>query len=306
MGIASNSPPIIWRILQSAGAPEPASNDLVLSRTGSTDKVTVANYRDPYYPDYGTVENFAFQDGSVLAFNQIIALANRAQATTNAINGTTASETLTGTSAADSITADAGADTVHGNDGDDLVNAGDGDDVVTGDAGNDILLGGAGIDTIGGGIGNDIVYAGTGNDIVTGDAGADILYGEGGDDQLNGGADDDRLYGHAGNDTLTGGTGNDALTGGAGNDTYVFNRGDGQDLIQAATERRSGEVETLVLGGGITQGDVHYALNGRDLVISFTVNPADQVTVKDFLGSGMLSSVVIDGVAVSTTQILER
>ena len=78
-----------------------------------------------------------------------------------------------------------------------------------------------------------------------------------------------------------------------------------QDTIQAATERASGDVESLLLGGGITQSDVHYALNGRDLVISFTANPTDQVTVKDFLGAGVLSSIVIGGVTVSTTQILE-
>ncbi len=282
-----------------------AANDLVLSRLGSTDKVTIANYRDPHNPDYGSIENFAFQDGTLLAFNQINAIANRSQTATNAINGTAAAETLTGTSAADNITAYAGADIVHGNDGDDLINAGDGDDLVTGDVGNDILLGGAGIDTLSGGLGDDIVYAGTGNDIVTGDAGADILYGESGDDQLNGGTDNDILYGHGGNDTLTGGTGDDRLAGGVGNDTYVFNRGDGHDIVRAAPDRASGEIETLVLGGGITQGDVHFGLSGRDLVITFTVNPADQITVKDFLGAGALSSIVIGGVTLTTTQILD-
>ena len=45
---------------------------------------------------------------------------------------------------------------------------------------------------------------------------------------------------------------------------------------QAATDRASGDIESLVLGGGITQSDVQYALNGRDLVISFTANPTDQ------------------------------
>ena len=149
-------------------------SDLLLSRIGSTDQVTITGYGAP--PGGSSVENFLFQDGTLLAANQIDAIANLTVATTNLISGTASAETLAGGATGDRIMAGAGADTVHGGDGNDLVYAGDGDDVVSGDAGNDILLGGAGIDTISGGIGDDIVYAGTGNDIVTGDAGADILW----------------------------------------------------------------------------------------------------------------------------------
>ncbi len=53
---------------------------------------------------------------------------------------------------------------------------------------------------------------------------------------LTGGDRDDRLFGEGGDDTLTGGDdGNSAekdyLEGGLGNDTYIYRRGDGQDII---------------------------------------------------------------------------
>jgi len=44
----------------------------------------------------------------------------------------------------------------------------------------------------------------------------------------------------AANDTLTGGTGDDTLTGGAGNDVYVFNPGDGNDVITDFNTGNSG------------------------------------------------------------------
>ena len=39
------------------------------------------------------------------------------------------------------------------------------------------------------------------------------------------------MFGDNGNDTLVGGRGNDLLYGGEGNDTFVFQRGDGRDLV---------------------------------------------------------------------------
>ena len=41
----------------------------------------------------------------------------------------------------------------------------------------------------------------------------------------------DRIIGFSGNDILVGGQGNDILDGRLGSDTYVFSRGDGQDII---------------------------------------------------------------------------
>ena len=48
---------------------------------------------------------------------------------------------------------------------------------------------------------------------------------------LDGGAGNDTLSGNNGNDVLIGGTGDDVLTGGFGNDVFIFNSGDGADVI---------------------------------------------------------------------------
>ncbi|RWM95807.1 MAG: hypothetical protein EOR84_14665 [Mesorhizobium sp.] len=79
---------------------------------------------------------------------------------------------------------------------------------------------------------------------VNGSADADIIFGldsssnyetlngNAGNDALYSGAGDDVLNGGGGNDTLLGGTGNDYTNGQDGDDTYVFRRGDGNDLIE--------------------------------------------------------------------------
>jgi Ca2+-binding RTX toxin-like protein len=60
------------------------------------------------------------------------------------------------------------------------------------------------------------------NDWVNGDDGNDVISALGGNDVI---------FSRAGDDTLEGGLGNDNLNGDAGNDTYVYNTGDGNDII---------------------------------------------------------------------------
>ncbi|MCR5234948.1 MAG: DUF2974 domain-containing protein, partial [Lachnospiraceae bacterium] len=74
-----------------------------------------------------------------------------------------------------------------------------------------------------------LAYVGTdGSDTLTGyDSGfnynlSEIFYGRDGNDTIRAGK---------GDDTLIGGRGDDSLTGGAGSDTYIFNIGDGADLV---------------------------------------------------------------------------
>jgi Ca2+-binding RTX toxin-like protein len=98
--------------------------------------------------------------------------------------------------------------------------------------------------TIDGTSGNDTLHGG-------GSESYDYLYGGNGDDMLDGGAGDDLLYGEYGNDTLLGGTGNDTLFGGPGDETetYIFNRGDGQDVIFS-------NGGSLVFGEGILPSEI--------------------------------------------------
>ena len=74
----------------------------------------------------------------------------------------------------------------------------------------------------------------TGNELdntILGGSGKDTLYGADGDDSLVGNAGNDKLYGQNGDDTLWGGIGNDTLKGGDGADVFIYNAGEGKDVI---------------------------------------------------------------------------
>ncbi len=121
---------------------------------------------------------------------------------------------------------------ITGTDGVDVIFSGDqGNDVLAG-GGDDIITGGKLADWLIGGEGNDTLNAGGGNNnALFGEEDNDTLNGAQGSDWLDGGSGVDTLRGNGGDDILDGGTGNDNLYGGAGNDTYLFKRGDGQDII---------------------------------------------------------------------------
>ncbi len=119
-----------------------------------------------------------------------------------------------------------------GDDGRDFFYTGRGDDFVSGNGGNDFLFLGSGNDVGLGGDGNDLISAGRGDDHVDGGTGNDRIYAGKGDDIVIGGAGDDVLFGGRGDDTIEGGAGNDFMKGGRGADTFIFNAGDGQDVIR--------------------------------------------------------------------------
>ncbi|MCI0998327.1 calcium-binding protein, partial [Pseudomonas corrugata] len=68
---------------------------------------------------------------------------------------------------------------------------------------------------------------------LTGGAGDDVLTGVSSSQAqvIRGGGGNDTLTAGAGADQLEGGTGNDTLNGGQGSDLYLFNLGDGRDVI---------------------------------------------------------------------------
>ena len=118
---------------------------------------------------------------------------------------------------------------------------------------------------------------------ILSNANDDLFYGSYDNEALAGGAGADTLAGRGGNDVLTGGSGNDILYGNDGNDTYVFNAGDGQDLIR---DDGNGS-DTLQLGIGIAPGDVTVvqADNGNDLVLLFA-GGSDRITLDDTVNNG--------------------
>ena len=229
------------------------------------------------------------------------------------IAGGAGDDNLTGGSGDDFISGGAGDDMVQDSDGDntilvgdgyDFVWAGDNRDYIEGGNDNDRLAGGWGIDTINGGDGNDVIYGGqmfaklfggdSGN-ILSGGNGDDIVYGEVGNDQLSGDNGNDKLYGSYGNDimdggagddylgdgwgnnTFIGGSGNDTLKGGTGNDSYIFNLGEGKDIVIDA-----GGVETLICGTGITSQNLNFIKDGNNLLICVDGDTANSTTIQDW------------------------
>ena len=127
----------------------------------------------------------------------------------------------------DTIHSGEGQDTVWGGNGRDLVFLNQGDDLY-----NDNAQGGEfGQDTVFGGYGDDTIQGGNGDDAFYGEWGADLIYARLGHDQVQGGDGADTLYGGDGSDTLTGGAGDDRLHGEGGSDSFVFNAGEGQDIV---------------------------------------------------------------------------
>ncbi len=123
--------------------------------------------------------------------------------------------------------------------------------------------------TITTGLGNDFVNAaadisgvplwidsGNGNDTVFGGSGNDYLIGGDGDDILVGGAGSDRSYGGAGNDIfgnpnavangVADDAGSDFLNGGEGSDLFIWEPGDGSDVVEGG----AGDADALMFFGG--------------------------------------------------------
>ncbi|HJT11301.1 MAG TPA: calcium-binding protein [Dongiaceae bacterium] len=122
---------------------------------------------------------------------------------------------------------------------------------------------------------------------VTGGAGKDTLTGTDGHDVVSG---------LAGNDTLTGGEGNDILDGGLGNDTYIFNEGDGFDVIAAGTYN-TGDVIKIE---GADFYDLNYGWTNGNLEIApaidgdYDFNDTGVITVANFFGGTGSIKVQID------------
>ena len=153
-----------------------------------------------------------------------------------------------------------------------------GADVITGSWAGETLIGEAGNDSLYGVDGDDLVQGGSGNDLVDGGNGSDTVMGD---------AADDTVIGGSGNDRLIGGTGNDLLIGGSENDTYVFNRGDGQDIIRDYDSFNYPGIDTVELGVGIAPSDVTVIQtdNGNDIVLSI-IGTTDKITLDDTINSG--------------------
>ena len=113
------------------------------------------------------------------------------------------------------------------------------------------------------------------NNTILGGSDNDTLYGENGADSLLGGAGADKLYGGAGDDILIGGAGNDSLWGNDGANTFVYNAGDGKDLITGF-----GENDSLIIND-VDLDDIAISKTSTALVMNIDTN--NTITFKKYV-----------------------
>ena len=167
-----------------------------------------------------------------------------------------------------------GADVIYGGSGNDWIFAGVDDDFVDAGADKDVVFGGAG---------SDVLIGGAGNDDLSGDDPGVVAGADEGADYLDGGDGDDVLHGNGGDDILIGGRGVDELRGGSGKDTYVFNRGDGIEIIvDTAADAKSPEASVVVLGDGVKRSDIKFG-QGSLLIDLGPSDPDDPLAGNDQL-----------------------
>ena len=98
-------------------------------------------------------------------------------------------------------------------------------------------------------------------------------------DVINAGEGDDKIYAGKGDDIIIGGKGNDQLDGGTGANTFIYNIGDGRDIIlnQYADQNADDKIK---FGEGITLEDLIFTKKGDGLVISFKNHPDQKITLE--------------------------
>lgn len=113
------------------------------------------------------------------------------------------------------------------------------------------------------------------------------------------------LTGTANSDTINGLAGNDNLNGGAGNDVYVFNIGDGADIITDTSG-----YDTLNFGAGVTAASItgyRSQANDNDFVVKY--GTSDTITLKDYFaaGTGQIENVLLaDGTYFNLSTIVSQ
>lgn len=90
---------------------------------------------------------------------------------------------------------------------------------------------------------------------------------------VEGSAHDNIIYGSKNDDIITGALGNDIITGGKGSDTFIFNLGDGQDIIKDAQNN-----DVIHINAGLS--DLKYSRVNNDLQIYYS--DEDSITLTNF------------------------
>ncbi|HWT14050.1 MAG TPA: calcium-binding protein, partial [Allosphingosinicella sp.] len=241
--------------------------DLVVSIDGTTDTVTLKNFRNPAAATFDTargVESLVLADGEHVSLKGLVFNSSGVLLTA----GTSGDNLVVDMAAGDGhiLTGGAGNDALSGRDGTDSLDGGTGDDLLAGGEGVDSLVGGAGVDTATW-FGSTVAVAASLETGTSSEAGiaadtlagienligtdhGDTLEGDGGANSLQGNDGGDTLRGHDGRDTLLGNGGADILEGGAGDDHL-----DGGEAGDTLTGGADNDVLLGGVGNDILRGD---------------------------------------------------
>ncbi len=259
-----------------------------------------------------TIENLVFFNTGTLNLQEFTGFSGGVDGLGDNVSATDGDDVIVGTAGKDWLTGNAGNDDISGDAGDDILLGHGGDDVMTAGAGSDVLLGGGGNDLLEGGADADILIGGAGFDTVSyadspdgveahlddgpnrgGDAEGDQLFEIEG---LVGSASDDILYGNGFDNDLEGGQGDDTLYGNGGDDLYVFNLGDGQDVIYDDLRDYSFSQDVVFdASGNLTGG--HTSKVTFDLVEGIGPAPlyVNEVRILNGSGGTVFSDTIVDG-----------
>lgn len=97
----------------------------------------------------------------------------------------------------------------------------------------------------------------------------------------------DYLRGNEINHKFIGGRGNDFLQGNFGVDKYIYNRGDGEDVVSDF-----GGNDTIIFGNGINQNDLSLRKNGNDFIVVIAGDDLGSITFKDWYQDGRVNGYI--------------
>ena len=99
----------------------------------------------------------------------------------------------------------------------------------------------------------------------------DVLVGQddpNGSDGLIGTASSDLIFGEKGNDVIAGREGNDVLYGGEGHDLYLYNSGDGQDVILDSALSQGDGQGAVIFDSHLLAGGIHHTTDAANTYTS--------------------------------------
>ena len=191
---------------------------------------------------------------------------------------------IIGNAQANVILGGKGDDTIYGGKGNDTLQGGEGanvfvyksgnDKIIDYDAGDKISLESGAVSNVSVKGSDSVITVGKNKITVTGGADKVItITDKRGNERIIGNAKANTLKGGSGNDTLQGGKGNDKLWGNGGADTFIYDSGDGKDIIYGFDN-----TDMLKITGAVTG-----TANAKGTEVYFKVGSTSKaITLKNF------------------------